>query len=475
MKLAAAFRHWGFTALLAIAPSAAIAELPVELSRALLEANIPDTQVGILVREIGNPVPLLAHGEQREFNPASLMKLVTTLAAMDSLGPAHEFKTRVLTDGGLVDGVLRGNLIFEGGGDPALTLERFWLLLRELRERGVREIDGDVIADPRYYQLAPIPDAAGFDQAPLRPYNAQPSAMLVNFNTLNLRLSVLANGLSARIEPTPDATMLAVVDEAKISDGACNGWRDKLSLEITDNTLHLSGSYPLACGEQTVPLNLLPPEATLAVIFNALWKSLGGVLHGKFKLAETDAGEQAAPPRLLLEFASPPMAQLTRDINKNSNNVMAKMLYLNLGAARYGAPATWEKAERAVRAWANERGIEMPELVLENGSGLSRIERISAASLARLLDYAAERPAYYEFAASLPAVGLEGTQKGRMNGTSAVGAAWLKSGTLDGVRNLAGYVLGPHGRRRSLVFLINHANAAAAGQAQSALLTWALK
>jgi D-alanyl-D-alanine carboxypeptidase/D-alanyl-D-alanine-endopeptidase (penicillin-binding protein 4) len=151
------------------------------------------------------------------------------------------------------------------------------------------------------------------------------------------------------------------------------------------------------------------------------------------------------------------------------------MLFLNLGAARYEAPATWEKSVRALRAWTAEHGFEMPELVLENGSGLSRIERISAASLARLLSYAAARPAYYEFAASLPAVGLEGTQKGRLNGSASAGLAWLKSGTLNGARNLAGYVLGPDGRRRILIMLINHANASAGAKAQAALLEWTMK
>jgi len=166
---------------------------------------------------------------------------------------------------------------------------------------------------------------------------------------------------------------------------------------------------------------------------------------------------------------------LVRDINKHSNNVMAKMLFLNLGAARFGAPATWEKGERAIQAWVNEAGLKMPELVLENGSGLSRIERISAASLAQLLSYAATRPVFFEFAASLPAVGLEGTQKGRMNGSASVGAAWLKSGSLNGARNLAGYLLGPNGSRRILIMLINHPKASAAVEAQEKMLNWSMQ
>jgi D-alanyl-D-alanine carboxypeptidase/D-alanyl-D-alanine-endopeptidase (penicillin-binding protein 4) len=460
---------------LALLAGGASAELPAPVAQALRQAGIADSHVGILVQDVGSPSPLLAHGENRSLNPASVMKLVTTLAALDSLGPAQTFKTRVLLDGALVDGVLRGDLVLQGGGDPALTLERFWLLLREARQRGVREIRGDVVLDTAYYQLDPI-DPAAFDQAPLRPYNAPPAALLVNFNTLNLRLGLaettqgeLKKVVSAWLDPAP-VNAPGVASQLRIADTPCNGWREKVASQTDNNSLILAGDYPSACGDQSMALNLLSPEATIAATFNTLWKELGGLHAGKVR-----TGASPASARLLFEFESPPLAQLIRDINKYSNNVMAKMLFLNLGAARHGAPATWDKSARAVHAWALERGIEMPELVLENGSGLSRIERISAASLAHLLSYAAARPAYYEFAASLPALGLEGTQKNHLNGSPAAGMAWLKSGSLNGARNLAGYVLGPDGRRRILVMLINDANAAAGAKAQAALLAWALQ
>ena len=465
-------RRWAQRALfvsLVLAPAFASAELPVEVAQALQQAGIPDSHVAVLVQELGNPMPLLAHGEAVSFNPASVMKLVTTLAALDSLGPAHTFKTRVYRGGPLLDGVLHGNLVFQGGGDPALTLERFWLLLRELRQRGVREIRGDVLLDTQYYQIDAI-DPAAFDQAPLRPYNAPPSAMLVNFNLLNLRLSAVGEAIGARLEPTPAEQSLSLVNQLQRMDVPCIGTRDGLRLIKVDASLILAGTYPSECVEQTMPLNLLPPDATFGTIFNELWQSLGGELVG-----EVQPGVLEPSARSLLEFESPPLSQLVRDINKHSNNVMAKMLFLNLGAERFEVPATWEKGERAVKAWANEAGLKMPELVLENGSGLSRIERISAASLANMLSYAAMRPVYYEFAASLPAVGLEGTQKGRLNGSAAEGAAWLKSGSLNGARNLAGYLLGPNGSRRILIMLINHPKASTSAEAQAKILNWSMQ
>ncbi len=465
-------RRWAQFALfvfLVQASAFASAELPAEVTQALQQADIPESHVGVLVQALGNSLPLLAHGETASFNPASVIKLVTTLAALDSLGPAHTFKTQVYRDGPLLDGVLHGNLVFQGGGDPALTLERFWLLLRELRQLGVREIRGDVLLDTQYYQIVEI-DPGAFDQAPLRPYNAPPSALLVNFNLLNLHLSATAEAIGARLEPAPAEPSLNLVNKLQRTDGPCNGTRDGLRLTKVDTSLILTGTYPNECGEQSIPLNLLSPEATFGAIFNELWPSLGGELVG-----EIQSGALEPSARVLIEFESPPLSQLVRDINKHSNNVMAKMLFLNLGAARFDVPATWEKGERAIRAWVLEAGLKLPELVLENGSGLSRIERISAVSLAQLLSYAATRPVYYEFAASLPAVGLEGTQKGRLNGSAAEGAAWLKSGSLNGARNLAGYVLGPDGSRRILIMLINHPKASAGSEAQAKLLNWSMQ
>lgn len=437
--------------------------MPRAVALALSQAGIPDSHVAAVVQDIDAAEPSLLHGGERALNPASVMKLITTLAVLDTFGPAHTFKTRVLLDGPLRDGVLDGRLILQGGGDPALTRERFWRLLREIRARGVREIRGDVLIDSSYYQIDPL-DPAAFDDAPLRPYNATPAALLVDFNTIDLRLDSHAGGVDARFDPALAAPSLD--NQVRIVDGPCNGARPDMTMQ--EGTLRLGGPYPSACGLRVIPLNLLPASATAAAWFRELWAELGGSLQGSIV---TGMAPPTASP--LLDFDSPPLAQLVRDVNKYSNNVMAQMLYLNLGAAQQQAPATWDKAERALRDWLAARGIECGALVVENGAGLSRVERISAFALAKLLRWAALQPSWFEYAASLPAVGLEGTQKKRLKDSLARGQAWLKSGSLKDVRNLAGYARTPNGGHRVIVFLINHENAAAAGPAQDALVEWA--
>jgi D-alanyl-D-alanine carboxypeptidase/D-alanyl-D-alanine-endopeptidase (penicillin-binding protein 4) len=450
--------------LLVMAGVAQSDDLPEPVSRALVAAGIPDSHIGVVVQDLDSGAPLLSHGERRSFNPASVMKLVTTLVALDQLGPAFTWKTRVWVDGEVREGVLEGDLILQGGGDQALTQERFWTLLREVREKGIREIRGDVVIDNSLYGIEPV-DPAHFDNAPLKPYNAAPTALLVNYNALTLRMAPQVGGLQARLDPPAlPIDNLVVLDQ----EAACNGGPD-LEIKREGDVLSLSGRYPATCGERSLYLNLMCPPATVSVMFNALWHELGG-RHG----GQVWVGERPETATLLLEHASPPLAEIVRDINKHSNNVMAKMLFLNLGVARYGGVATWEKGERAIREWLKEKGLAIPELVLENGSGLSRIERISAGSMAKLLQWAADQPIYYEFAASLPALGQEGTQKRRLSATPLAGRAWLKTGTLNGSRALAGYVLDPAGRRKLLVFFVNHGHAEHVGAAQNALMEWAM-
>lgn len=452
-------------AMMVFASACGAAELPKSVRDALRVAGIPISNVGIVVQEIGRAAPELSLGETRSFNPASVMKLVTTLAALDQLGPAHTWTTRVLITGEVRDGVLEGDLVLQGGGDPALTQERFWALLRAVREKGIHEIRGDVRLDESLYAIEAT-DPGAFDNAPLKPYNAAPSALLVNNNLLALRLAEQDGQISGRLDPPALPVEFALQSGVP---GACEDWDEDITLQRAGDVLRVEGRYPAGCDAQQLYLNLLCPSATVAVMFRALWRELGGVFEGQVRVEPTP--ESA---REWLQFASPPVSGIVRDINKHSNNVMAKMLFLNLGVARYGGAAGWDKSARALRAWLEERGLRMPELVIQNGSGLSRIERISPASMAQLLLWAAAQPVYYEFAASLPAIGLEGTQKRRLKGRPEAGKGWLKTGTLNGSRALAGYVMDGAGRRKLLVFFVNHRQASQVAAAQNALLEWVI-
>lgn len=438
--------------------------LPLPIAEALARVNIPAEAIGLWVQPGGQTAPSRVHQEQRAFNPASVMKLVTTLAALDRFGPAHTFQTEVLADGLIQDGILNGSLYIRGGGDPTLTTERASALLRALRARGLQTIRGDLVLDGQYYALS-APDPAEFDGAAERPYNAPPAALLFNYNTLAITFTPQNAGIEVRTDPSG----LTLKTEIRAGNGACNGWQERLKPVVHGRELHLQGDYPQACGTRTAWFNLLPPAANNRLHLASLWQELGGHIDGQIRDGTTPDTAQS-----LLKFASRPLAEIVRDINKHSNNVMTRMLFLNLGASQFGAPATPEKAQKTVDHWLAQRGLTLPGLVMDNGAGLSREARLTPAGLGQLLHWARAQPWFFEFAASLPALGIDGTLQKRSTPPHLIGRAYLKTGSLRGVRAWAGYLqdehsAGTHGGH-TLVLMINHPNAHEAGPILDSLL-----
>lgn len=464
-SLAAAF------ALLLSCAALAQTTLPVPVAQALSAAGIPQGAVGVYVQRVGNEPPAVSFGADRPLNPASTIKLLTTYAALDFLGPAYTWSTEVYTTGALQEGVLNGDLVLKGYGDPKLTLENFWLLLRNVRARGVRDIRGDLVLDRSYFGPQDD-DPARFDGEPTRPYNTPPDALLVNFKAITVQFVPEPERRAVRLVVDPPLPAVQVINGVTPSNGACGDWVSRLKIEPQENgaaaRLALSGPYPLDCGERTRSFSLLSHSQYVGGLFAALWRELGGTYGGTVR----DGTVDPATARLLAVGKSPALSEVVRDINKFSNNVMARQLFLTLGGVTAGAPATLDKARAAVRSWLAEKRIAAPELVLENGAGLSRVERISARTMAQLLLEAYRSPVMPELMASLPLVAVDGTMKKRLGNARVAGRAHIKTGSLAGVRAIAGYVLDARNRRNVVVFIVNHPNAAQAQVAQDALLKW---
>jgi D-alanyl-D-alanine carboxypeptidase/D-alanyl-D-alanine-endopeptidase (penicillin-binding protein 4) len=449
--------------------------LPVPVANALKSAGIPYSAVGIVVQEAWATGPRLELNGSQAMNPASLMKLVTTFAALELLGPAYTWKTTAWSAAPLEDGVLAGDLVIRGSADPKLTFEQFWLLLRQLRARGVREIAGDLVLDRSLLALGDH-DPSAFDEKPLRPYNVGPDALLLNFKALRLTLSPDTAKKAVRLMAEPEPANLDITNLMKLGNNGCSeGWREGLRADLTRHAtrwrLILTGTYAASCGEKVWRIGLMPHEEYIRGVFEQLWQELGGTLKGGVR-----DGTAPAEPRELAAIESPTLSEIVRDINKFSNNVMARQLFLTMGAESLATggrrPARTEDADAVIRAWLEGRGLRFPELVLDNGSGLSRRERISAANLARLLAAVWKSPVMPELIASLPLTAVDGTMKKRLNGNGIAGQAHIKTGTLEGVKTIAGYVLDRNGRQQIVVFLVNHPNAGAAQPAQDALLAW---
>ena len=451
-------------ALLLATTCAAAQGLPAEVEAALAKARLPRDALSLLVIEAeGKAAPRLSHRAGVAMNPASVAKLVTTYAALELLGPAFSWSTPVYVDGTVQGGTLTGNVYLQGQGDPKLVVERLWLLLRRLQGLGIRQVQGDIVLDRSAFEVAPQ-DAGAFDGEPLRPYNAAPDALLLNFRSVVMTFVPDRNGRAqvqyepplAGVQTTPSVPLLAT--------GDCGDWRGSLKADFSDaGRIRFGGGYPAACGERAWPVAYSDPESYAARAIAGLWAEMGGKLSGQVRDGRAPAGLKPA-----FAVQSPALAEVVRDINKYSNNVMAQQLFLTLSLQQKGV-GTQEGSRELVRAWWRERiGGEPP--AIGNGSGLSRDERITAQQLARLLQLAWASPLMPELLASLPVAGTDGTLK-RMRVRSA-GLAHLKSGSLRDVTAVAGIVHGASGRRYVLVAIANHPNAAAARPAIDALIDW---
>lgn len=454
-------------ALVLFAPTIRADDMPAPLRAALAATGASANGVGLYVREVGAQQPLIEHNADRAFNPASTMKLLTTLAGLELLGPNYSWRTEAWIDGTLIDDVLLGDLILKGYGDPKLTYENFWLFLRELRARGLREVRGNLVLDRSFFALEPS-DPGQFDNDPTRPYNVGPDALLLNYKSNRLQFVPREEDNTVRIISTPDLPPITIENQLVLGAGNCDVWPERPVALLDPARLIFSGVFPRGCGEKARSFSMLAPNDYAYSLFQSLWTELGGKLHGQVR--EGGAPENA---RMMTAWQSPPLAEVIRDINKFSNNVMARQLYLTLALAADNPPVTTTKAERAVREWLSRSHMDFPELVLENGSGLSRTERISARHLAALLTYAWRSPLMPEYVASLPISGVDGTLRRRLAGSPIVGRAHLKTGYLDGVRAIAGYLVDQHGRTLVLVSLINDPHAGAAQSFQEAVVEWA--
>jgi D-alanyl-D-alanine carboxypeptidase/D-alanyl-D-alanine-endopeptidase (penicillin-binding protein 4) len=481
------------------APASAQGTLPPEFTQALARAGVPQGAVSVLVTALPmapstaapaapgtataasapavtaplpRPVLRLAHRADAAMNPASVMKLVTTYAGLELLGPEFTWTNRVYVDGPVINGVLDGNLVIRGSGDPKLVLERLEALFRQVITQGVREVRGDIVLDRSIFQV-PERDAGAFDDEPLRPYNASPDGLLLNFKSLIFTFTPDPASGRVQVRSEPPIAGVAIPADLALASGACGDWHSALRADFSSpQQVRFGGTYAAACGERQWAVAYVEPRTYATRVVQAMWSAAGGRLGGQVREAATPASA-----RLWVSAASLPLADIVADINKFSNNVMAQQLFLTLSSTPRER-GNFEASRQRVLHWWRERFGPQNAPVLDNGSGLSRQERTSASALTALLQRADSGPLAAPFVRSLGLAGVDGTvarMRDRYSASVALGRAWLKTGSLRDVSALAGYVQGQSGQRYSLVALINHDKAGAARPALDQLVEWVVK
>jgi D-alanyl-D-alanine carboxypeptidase/D-alanyl-D-alanine-endopeptidase (penicillin-binding protein 4) len=430
--------------------------LPPEVQQALAQQRIPGTSVSILVKEVGRDEPLISYNSTVPRNPASAMKVVTTWSALEILGPAYTWQTRAYATGPVKDQVLDGDLVLVGGGDPFMTAERWWGFVNGVRLAGIRRIKGDVIIDNSYFE--PQGDDRGaFDNKPFSTYNVLPDALLVNFQTVNFSLFPdLADG-KLRPSAFPWPANLKVDSTASVDGGSCRRRDGGIDVTTPDgptgNTMTISGRYAASCGPLSFTRAVMRAPEFAYGTFRTFWEESGGELDGGWRIG-------VLPPGATMVYSQDSLS-------------MARQLLLTLAAEKAGRPGTTEGGRKVVTEFLASQGISIPDLVLDNGSGLSRDERITAVGLADVLAAAWRSQYMPEFAASLPLSATDGTLRKRFRSPEMQGRLRMKTGSLEGVSALAGYVNAASGRTFVAVVIVNDPRAGVGGQAvQAALVQW---
>ncbi|MCQ4313380.1 D-alanyl-D-alanine carboxypeptidase/D-alanyl-D-alanine-endopeptidase [Pseudomonas stutzeri] len=428
--------------------------LPPRVAQALKANKIESSALSVVMLPLNsNASPTFVNADV-SVNPASTMKLITTYAALELLGPDHEWKTEFHADGPIENGTLNGNLYLKGGGDPKLNMEKLWLLLRDLRANGVQTVTGDLVLDRSHFVQPTLPvfDDDGNDKN--KPFLVGPDSLLINLKALRFIARNDGGKVNVVVEP-PIAAVRVDNRIQALPKAKCPGWPDIRYNPIKDAdgvTVVVTGKLPAGCSGQTY-LSLLDHQQYAAGAVRAIWKELGGSILGTDRVAQVPKDA-----RMIARAYSPDLVEIIRDINKYSNNTMARQLFLSLGAEfRNEADADDAKAaQRVIRQWLAKKGLISPHLVMENGSGLSRAERVSARELASLLQAAWQSPYAAEFISSMPLAAIDGTMRKRLRNTGVAGKAHIKTGTLNTVRAIAGYSRDNDGNTWAVVAILNH-------------------
>ncbi len=462
--------------LLLLATSAVRAQtiLPENVSAILRNAGLAETSLSALVLPIPGDAPRLAVLEERAMAPASTMKLATTLVALEELGPTFRWHTELLSVGRIDAATLRGTLYLRGGGEPNLNWDGLRAMFRSLRAQGVARLEADIVLDRSLFlPMRPDIGAPDFDESPKAYYNVIPDALVLNGNVIEFSLESNDQKTSVRTQPP----LAGVVFDADLTvkDASCDAWDDDWDPPLVKHandgivTVVLRGAFPRDCKTKT-RLSLLDRNLYIERFLRAFWQELGGTWKGRVKdgLTQRDA-------QLLVERNSETLADLVRPVNKASDNLMARTLYLTLGTQlpKEGrSDSTFVNANASIRNWFNKNGIATDGLVMDNGSGLSRLERISARQLASALQVAARSNWFAEFASSFPIVAIDGAMRKRLRESPAAGRARIKTGTLRDSVAVAGYVRDVRNQDWVVVAFINDPEARKGRPALDALIDW---
>ena len=426
--------------------------LPDDLAYEISDIPLNKNHYSIHIQAINSNFPLVSWYTHTKRTPASVMKLLTTYSSLLKLGFNYRWETKFFYTGSLKQGVLRGDLYVKASGDPILKTDDINEIVSQVRSLGIRKIQGNIIIDRTLFKVASR-NNSGFDKNVYSPYNAMPDAIM--FNKRKSTFYVTPQRKRAKITKDVPDSSYKIVNRLRMVNGTCRRGRSWPKVRIQTNssarsTVFLTGKLSRRCGTRTICKVISMPHRTFYYALKDGLSDVGIKMTGTLKLRKVPR-----KAKHLFSHYSEPLESVISTITKKSDNLMARQLMLTMGAVNYAPPSTLYKSRQAIEHTLNQYHIlEKGKTLISNGSGLSRSAKITAKSLANLLDHAAKHYGQ-RWMNTLSIAGIDGTIKRRFLNSSVYGRAWMKTGTIKGVKNIAGYVEGASGQRYVVVVLVN--------------------
>lgn len=437
-----------------------------EIEKAATDAGIPLSAISIVAKETGGE-SIMALNADTPRKTGSVMKLLTTYVALKEWGPSFRFHTDLMAN---PDPSHPGewNVALRGGGDMGFQYTDLLSLLKAAKNQGMKYIRGPIVVDNRRF-MDENAITSGIDLAPDSVSGIAPYALSVSYSALELNLPANHRGELLADPPfrVSHPKRLKNTEQQNCPDN----WERGLSLFAHDSSqrhseyLQLKGEWPSRCAEGVIRRAPLSPNEQLKWSLRLAARQLGLSHH-----VEVMEGEAPSYSKVSIRYFSRPLANLVVDINKYSNNMAARTLLLNLAAEGGVLPARAQDGAAVIQKWLKTHKMIFPELVIENGAGLSHTEVISANHLADLLIAASQDTLFSYFLDSFPIPGERGTLQARFLARPERLQWHLKTGRLDGVRTLAGYRVKSNGSLSYMVCMIEHENADHAIALQEAIL-----
>lgn len=401
----------------------------------------PRSSYYAIVAETGEVIA--AQNEDTPLNPASNAKLVTAYCALKNLGPAHRFQTELYSDTSITDGTIP-NLYIRGEGDPSLQNENLMEMVETLKAHGLKKIAGDVIVDASFFDNIEYP---GRKEDNERPYNARTSAASLNHNSAEIFIEGTKKGPIVYLSPN--------ISYFKINNRLRSGSR-RVRVGISSRpdgateSLTVHGQIPRLTRPISFYKSVRNPPEFFANTMKALLEENGVPVFGEAKVGRVQGNH------LLMTWQSKPLDLIVGDMNKTSNNFIAEQLTKYLGAKKFGPPGTTAKGTSLFKDCLSKIGIDTTVLYLENGSGLSYKNRITAKDLAQVILAGIRDPKIKDsFISSLSVADVDGTMKKRRTFRELKGVLKGKTGSLNAISTLAGVVRRNDGKTVVFAILLN--------------------